>query len=132
MLPGTPNAAPSKRLDPAPLNTAQPQVITDSELVRQTVLDARKRGQTVGLVPTMGALHDGHLSLVEAARIECDLSVVTIFVNPTQFAPNEDFREYPRELTRDLALLAGHGCDIAFAPEEDSIFGANHATFIDV
>ena len=95
---------------------AQPQLITDGEALRQAVRDARQRGQSVGLVPTMGALHDGHLSLVDAARAECDLSVVTIFVNPTQFAPNEDFREYPREPTRDLSLLAGRGCDIVFAP----------------
>jgi pantoate--beta-alanine ligase len=80
----------------------------------------------------MGALHDGHLSLVDAARAECDLSVVTIFVNPTQFGPNEDYLEYPREPTRDLALLAGHQCDIVFAPGDDSIYRPNHATFIDV
>jgi pantoate--beta-alanine ligase len=70
--------------------------------------------------------------LVDAARAECDLSVVTIFVNPTQFAPNEDFRQYPREPTRDLSLLAGRGCDIVFAPGDDSIYRPNHATYIDV
>src|SRR5438132_70858 len=112
---GTPKAARSNRQNSTWSHAAQPQVITDGETLRQTVLKARMRGQTVGLVPTMGALHDGHLSLVDAARAECDLSVVTIFANPIQFAPDEDFREYPRELTRDLALLAGHGCDIAFA-----------------
>jgi len=111
---------------------AQPQLITAGDELRKTILDARRRGQTIGLVPTMGALHDGHLSLVDAARAECDLSVVTIFVNPTQFAPNEDFREYPREVTRDLSLLAGSGCDIVFAPDNDSIYRPNHATFIDV
>lgn len=111
---------------------AQPQLITDGEALRQAVRDARQRGQTVGLVPTMGALHDGHLSLVDAARTECDVSVVTIFVNPTQFAPNEDFREYPREPTRDLSLLAGRGCDIVFAPDDHSIYRPNHATYIDV
>jgi pantoate--beta-alanine ligase len=100
--------------------------------LRQAVMDARKRGQTVGLVPTMGALHDGHLSLVDAARAECDLSVATIFVNPTQFAPNEDFRQYPRELTRDLSLLAGRGCDIVFVPTNESVYRPNHATYIDV
>jgi pantoate--beta-alanine ligase len=80
----------------------------------------------------MGALHDGHLSLVDAARAECDLSVVTIFVNPTQFAPNEDFRKYPRELTRDLSLLAGRGCDIVFAPANETIYRPNHSTYVDV
>jgi pantoate--beta-alanine ligase len=110
----------------------KPQVITDGQLLRRTVLEARWRGQSVGLVPTMGALHDGHLSLVDAARAECDLSVVTIFVNPTQFAPTEDFHEYPRELTRDLSLLAGRGCDLVFAPANDSIYKPNHSTFVDV
>jgi pantoate--beta-alanine ligase len=107
-------------------------VITDGESLRRTILEARSRGQTVGLVPTMGALHDGHLSLVDAARAECDLSLVTIFVNPTQFAPDEDFNVYPRELTRDLSLLAGRGCDLVFAPPNDSIYGPNHSTFVDV
>jgi pantoate--beta-alanine ligase len=107
-------------------------VITDGELLRRTILEARSRRQTVGLVPTMGALHDGHLSLVDAARSECDLSVVTIFVNPTQFAPDEDFNVYPRELTRDLSLLAGRGCDLVFAPAKDSIYGPDHSTFVDV
>src|SRR4051794_9375585 len=111
---------------------SKPQVISDGQLLRRTVQEARRRGQTVGLVPTMGALHDGHLSLVDAARAECDLSVVTIYVNPTQFAPNEDFQEYPRELTRDLSLLAGRGCDFVFAPSNDSIYRPNHSTFVDV
>ncbi len=111
---------------------SRPQLITDGDALRGAVRDARQRGQTVGLVPTMGALHDGHLSLVDAARAECDLSVVTIFVNPTQFGPKEDFRQYPREPTRDLSLLAGRGCDIVFAPDNDSIYRPNHATYIDV
>src|SRR5262249_36744838 len=113
-------------------DAAHPQLVTSGDELRQAVLDARQRGQTVGLVPTMGALHDGHLSLVDAARAECDLSIVTIFVNPTQFAANEDFREYPREVTRDLSLLAGRGCDIVFAPDNDSIYRPNHSTYIDV
>src|SRR3954454_22683696 len=111
---------------------SEPQVISDGQLLRRTVHEARRRGQTVGLVPTMGALHDGHLSLVDAARTECDLSVVTIYVNPTQFAPNEDFQEYPRELTRDLSLLAGRGCDFVFAPSNESVYRPNHSTFVDV
>jgi pantoate--beta-alanine ligase len=122
----------SKDRHPNDGNTAAPQLITDGDALRQAVLDARRRGQTVGLVPTMGALHAGHLSLVDTARAECDLTVVSIFVNPTQFAPAEDFSKYPRDLTKDVSLLAGHGCDIVFAPETGAMYRPDHATFIDV
>ena len=127
-----PKATPLKLHVSAINESTEPVLITSGDELRQAVLDARHRGQTVGLVPTMGALHDGHLSLVDAARAECDLSVVTIFVNPTQFAPNEDFQKYPREVTRDLSLLAGRECDIVFAPGNDSIYRPNHSTFVDV
>jgi pantoate--beta-alanine ligase len=80
----------------------------------------------------MGALHEGHLSLVTAACSECDVTVVTVFVNPTQFAPDEDFQRYPRDLGRDVALLAARGCDIVFAPDRQEMYGPHHATFIDV
>ena len=92
--------------------------------MRQAVLTARQAGKTIGLVPTMGALHEGHLTLLDAARAECDLTVVSIFVNPTQFAPQEDFRKYPRDLERDMALLGGRGCDIVFAPSEGTMYAA--------
>jgi pantoate--beta-alanine ligase len=128
----SPHATAANEQNSASSDAVQPQLITDGAALRQAVRDARLRGQSVGLVPTMGALHDGHLKLVDAARAECDLSVVTIFVNPTQFAPNEDFRQYPREVTRDLSLLAGRGCDIVFAPGDDSIYRPNHSTYIDV
>ena len=127
-----PKATPLKLHVSATNESAEPLLITSGDELRQAVLHASQRGQSVGLVPTMGALHDGHLSLVDAARAECDLSVVTIFVNPTQFAPNEDFQKYPREVTRDLSLLAGRGCDIVFAPGNDSIYRPNHSTFVDV
>lgn len=80
----------------------------------------------------MGALHEGHLSLLDAARAECDLAVVTIFVNPTQFAPGDDFRRYPRDMKRDLSLLAERGCDLVFAPSDDEMYRPGHATFVDV
>jgi len=104
----------------------------DGHALRQYITAARQAGQTVGLVPTMGALHDGHLSLVDAARADCDLAVVTIFVNPTQFAPGEDLRRYPRDMARDLALLGTRGCDLVFAPSEHEMYAPGHATFVDV
>ena len=78
----------------------------------------RREGKRIGLVPTMGALHEGHLSLVRAAKAECDYTVVSIYVNPSQFGPNEDFSKYPRTLEADLTLLAGCGADLVFAPTQ--------------
>jgi pantoate--beta-alanine ligase len=80
----------------------------------------------------MGALHEGHLSLVEASRSECDLTIATIFVNPTQFAPDEDFNKYPRELDRDLTLLGGRGSDVVFTPSVEEMYPPGNATSIDV
>lgn len=132
MQPVTSQQAVSKRHDSRDGAIARPQLITDGESLRQAVLDARQAGKSVGLVPTMGALHEGHLSLVDAARAECDVTVVTIFVNPTQFAPDEDFRNYPRDLERDLSLLGSRGCDLVFAPNDDTMYAAHHTTFVDV
>jgi pantoate--beta-alanine ligase len=111
---------------------ARPQLVMDGEEVRQLVLAAKQAGKSVGLVPTMGALHEGHLSLLDAARSECDLAVVSVFVNPTQFAPQEDFRRYPRDLERDMTMLGSRGCDLVFAPNDGSMYAADHTTFVDV
>jgi pantoate--beta-alanine ligase len=111
---------------------AAPRVITEGLALRQAVQAAQLAGQTVGLVPTMGALHDGHLSLVDASRAECDVTVVSIFVNPTQFSPQEDFDEYPRDLRRDLTLLGERGCDLAFTPLVQAMYPLGHATSVDV
>jgi pantoate--beta-alanine ligase len=92
----------------------------------------RQQDRTIGLVPTMGALHDGHLSLVREARRMCDVVVVSVFVNPTQFAPGEDFDRYPRDLTHDAALLTDYNVDYIFAPTPEEIYPKNFSTYIAV
>jgi pantoate--beta-alanine ligase len=127
--PGTTTAA---RSAAAAARESGPRLITDQEALRHAVRAAQQAGQTVGLVPTMGALHDGHLSLVDAARAECDVVVVTIYVNPTQFAPGEDFERYPRDLEADKSQLEARGCDLIFVPGNEAMYGADHSTWVDV
>lgn len=95
------------------------------EEVRQAVLAARREGKRIALVPTMGALHAGHLSLVDAACKRADYVVVSIFVNPTQFGPGEDFAAYPRDLERDFDLLRSEGADLVFTPSVDAMYAAD-------
>lgn len=108
-----------------------PQLVTTIEQLRQHVAAARRAGKSVGFVPTMGALHAGHLSLVEASRGECGYTVVSIYVNPSQFAPHEDFARYPRTLDSDLALLAGRA-DLVFAPTDEEVYPAGYSTWVEV
>jgi pantoate--beta-alanine ligase len=94
---------------------------TKAEL-RAALDDARREGRTIGLVPTMGYLHEGHLSLIRAARGECDLVVMSLFVNPTQFGAGEDLDRYPRDEGRDLRLAAAAGADLVFAPSVEEVY----------
>ena len=100
--------------------------------LRRVVAGWRQRGCRVGLVPTMGALHEGHLALVTAARAACDRVVVSIFVNPTQFGPQDDLARYPRREAEDLALLAGGGAHLLFAPDVAAMYPAGFTTEVRV
>jgi len=100
--------------------------------VRKTIRAARRAGKIVGCVPTMGALHPGHVSLVERARRECDFVVATIFVNPTQFGPNEDFSKYPRTLDSDLEMCRNARADLVFTPQTASMYAPLAQTIVRV
>jgi pantoate--beta-alanine ligase len=93
---------------------------------------ARTQGQVLGLVPTMGALHEGHLALIRSARQECGVVAVSIFVNPTQFGPTEDYAAYPRPLERDLSLCEEQGVDFVFHPQAGDMFPGGYSTYVEV
>lgn len=90
----------------------------------------RREEKTIGFVPTMGAIHEGHLSLIRKAQQMCDTVVVSVFVNPTQFNENKDFESYPRDLTSDASILAEYNVDYVFAPDADEIYGDSFSTFV--
>ncbi|MGY4502242.1 pantoate--beta-alanine ligase [Bradyrhizobium sp. GM24.11] len=107
------------------------QTIRTVAELRQALIEVRKAGKRVGFVPTMGYLHDGHLALIEASKAQCDVSIVSIFVNPTQFGPNEDLGTYPRDLLRDEKLCRGADVAILFAPDAKEIYPAQFQTFVE-
>jgi len=108
------------------------QIIRDIATLHRAVDALKRDGKSVALVPTMGALHDGHLSLVRMGKRVADHVVVSIFVNPTQFGPNEDFAAYPRDEARDAALLADEGVALLWAPDVAVMYPAGHSTHIEV
>ncbi|MEQ8785443.1 MAG: pantoate--beta-alanine ligase [Pirellulaceae bacterium] len=110
---------------------APPQVIDSCLALQRAVQALRGVGKRIGVVPTMGALHEGHLSLVRASRAECDVTIATIFVNPTQFGPGEDLDRYPRQLARDLEMLGELGVEIVFAPAAGEMYPPGFSTSVE-
>jgi pantoate--beta-alanine ligase len=100
--------------------------------LREALADERRAGRSIGLVPTMGYLHEGHLSLLRAASAECDVVVMSLFVNPTQFGPGEDFERYPRDEQRDAELAEATGVDLIWAPPVEEVYPDGFATAVEV
>ncbi len=108
------------------------EIITTVEAMHQIIKQVKKQGKSIGLVPTMGALHDGHLELLRRAKSMCDVTVTSIFVNPTQFGPTEDFNHYPRDFANDCAKAKSTGIDIIFHPAAAEMYPEGYATFVNV
>jgi pantoate--beta-alanine ligase len=108
------------------------EILRTTTELRQWSRDRRTKDHSIGLVPTMGALHAGHASLIRAAAASCGSVAVSIFVNPTQFGPNEDYAVYPRTFDADCALAGAEGASVVFAPAVDELYPAGAATFVDV
>jgi len=109
-----------------------PPIVSSVSETREQLDRVRRAGKRIGLVPTMGALHAGHASLIERARAECDFVVVSIFVNPLQFGPSEDYQRYPRPIEKDFALCAENGVDLIFAPETGDMYASPQITFVEM
>lgn len=107
-------------------------IATTVEQAKQTVLQWKAEGLTVGLVPTMGYLHEGHESLIKRAVAECDRVMVSVFLNPIQFAPNEDLATYPRDFAADTVLIENAGADLVFHPEPSELYAPDACTFVNV
>jgi pantoate--beta-alanine ligase len=115
-----------------PVAISGARAVRSRQDLRAALEQARRDGLTIGLVPTMGYLHEGHLSLLRAARAECDLVVMSLFVNPTQFGPGEDLERYPRDEDRDLRLAAEAGVDLVYAPPVEEVYPEGFATAVEV
>ena len=123
---------PEQLVSPATPQAARPTIVESPDELRRLIAAARSEGKSIGLAPTMGALHAGHLSLVQACRETCDYTVVTVFVNPTQFGPGEDYERYPRDLHADCEALASYGVDLVFAPRPETIYPPGFSTYVEV
>ena len=108
------------------------RIVRTKRELREALAPARRAGKSIGLVPTMGALHEGHLSLLRAARERCDVVVMSLFVNPTQFRPGEDLDIYPRDEARDAELARAEGVDLIFAPATEEVYAEGFATTVEV
>ncbi len=108
------------------------EIIRSIQQMQKVSKDLHRNGKTIALVPTMGALHQGHLSLLDRAQEECNVSVMSIFVNPIQFGPTEDFGKYPRPFDEDCRLAQERGCAYLFAPEYSEMYGSDFRTYVDV
>jgi pantoate--beta-alanine ligase len=108
------------------------KTVRSKAALREALVSPRRAGRTIGLVPTMGYLHDGHLSLLRAARAECDIVVMSLFVNPAQFGPGEDLDRYPRDVQRDTELAEEFGVDLIYSPSTADVYPDGYATYVEV
>jgi len=121
-----------------PLNEIAPNLVNKMKIIKSAaqmqklIMDLKKKGKLIGFVPTMGYLHEGHLSLMRRARKDCDISIISIFVNPTQFGPHEDYKKYPRDLKRDERLAKSVGVDIVFYPSVKEMYPKKYCTYVEV
>jgi pantoate--beta-alanine ligase len=115
-----------------PRAKSEATLLRSKDELRAALAPARREGSTIGLVPTMGFLHEGHLSLLRAARTECDVVVMSLFVNPTQFGPGEDLDRYPRDEERDLRLAVEAGADFVYAPPVEAVYPDGFSTYVAV
>src|SRR3990172_623297 len=108
------------------------KIIKSIKKLTELIKKYKREGKTVGFVPTMGYFHEGHISLMRASKRECDITVLSIFVNPIQFGPEEDLKKYPRDLKRDLKMAGSAGVDILFYPSAREMYPSRYLTYVEV